>query len=132
MPQRAAPDADDLQVLSEQVTVLYDRGLYDQATPLAEKALALTERKSGSDSPEAASALEVLGILYYLQSRYPQAEMEYQRSIALRESLFGRSHPLLAASSGNLGLLYKAEGKYEQALRYTRGRTESWKQRKAR
>ena len=98
--------------LSEQVIKLYGEGRYDEALPLAERALALYEKALGSDHPHVATALSNLALLYAEKGDYAKAEPLYLRSLAIKEKAVGPDHPSVAISLNNLASLYFATGDY--------------------
>ena len=94
---------------------LYDRAQYEQAEPLYQRALAISEKALGPDHPSTAASLNNLALLYRSQGQYEQAEPLYQRALAIREKALGPDHPSTAASLNNLAELYRSQGQYEQA-----------------
>jgi tetratricopeptide (TPR) repeat protein len=94
---------------------LRDRGLYEQAEPLLQSALAISEQVLGSEHPDTARSLNDLGWLYYHQGKYEQAAFLYQRALVIREQVLGALHPETATTLNDLALLYENQGKYEQA-----------------
>ena len=94
---------------------LRDRGLYEQAEPLLQQALAIRELDLGTLHPETAIILNDLGWLYYLHGKYEQAETLLQQALAIREQELGPFHPETATTLNNLGWLYIQESRYAQA-----------------
>jgi tetratricopeptide (TPR) repeat protein len=94
---------------------LRQRGEYEQAEPLYQRALALRERMLGPEHTDTATSLNDLAVLYYSQGKYEQAEPLYQRALAIDEKAYGSDHPDVATDLSNLAFLYKNQGKYEQA-----------------
>jgi tetratricopeptide (TPR) repeat protein len=90
-------------------------GKYDQAEPLYQRDLAMTEKALGNDHPSVATTLNNLARLYESQGNNDQAERLYQRSLEIREKTLGNDHPKVASSLNNLATLYKSQGKYHQA-----------------
>jgi tetratricopeptide (TPR) repeat protein len=109
----AFPEAAHL--LNQAAGYLYDRGLYTEAEPLYQRALAIREQVLGANHPDTATSLNNLAELYRAQGKYEQAEPLYQRALAILEQVLGANHPHTATSLNNLAGLYDAQGKYEQA-----------------
>jgi DNA-binding NarL/FixJ family response regulator len=72
---------------------LYERGLYTEAEPLLERALAIRERVLGPEHPETGETLNNLARLYLQQGRYTEAEPLFQRALSIRERVLGPGHP---------------------------------------
>jgi tetratricopeptide (TPR) repeat protein/CHAT domain-containing protein len=111
----AQAQGEDLDALNRQVAELFQAGKYAQATPLAERALALTERRLGADHPQLAARLGDLALLYRAQGRYADAEPLYKRDLAITERAFGTDHPLVSATLINLAVTHTAQGRYAEA-----------------
>ncbi|QSJ20056.1 tetratricopeptide repeat protein [Nostoc sp. UHCC 0702] len=108
-------ELEEAKRLNQQVVQLYGEGKYSQAIPLAERALAITEKVLGAYHPDVATSLNSLAVLYREQGSYEKAEPLYLRSLAIREKVLGAYHPDVANSLNNLALLYNAQGSYEKA-----------------
>ncbi len=106
---------DDLDALNKQVESLYAQGKYAEATEIAKRALALTERKFGPDDTSLATSCDDLAELYRAQGRYAEAEPFYKRALSIREKALGPDHPNVAQSLNNLGFLYYSQGRYPEA-----------------
>ncbi len=85
-------------------------GLYEQAAPLLEKAVALKERGLGAMHPSLARSLNSLGWLYTSQGRYAQARPLHERALAIFEKNFGPDHTDVAWSRYYLGSLLLRTG----------------------
>ena len=107
---RAAGD-----LLGKLGSYLYDRGLYEEAEPLYQRSLAISEKALGPDHPEVAATLNNLAGLYRSQGRYEEAEPLYQRDLAISEKALGPDHPSVATTLNNLAGLYRSQGRYEEA-----------------
>ncbi len=94
---------------------LDDRGHYEQAEPLYQRALATFERVLGPEHPSTLSTVNSLVNLYAEQGKYEQAEPLYQRALATFERVLGPEHPSTLSIVNNLANLYAEQGKYEQA-----------------
>jgi tetratricopeptide (TPR) repeat protein len=101
-----AQGGDDLAALSEQVVQLSGQAKHADATPIAQRALALAERLYGPDHPETATSLDKLAELYYRQGRAAESEPLFKRALAIRE---------IAGPLKNLAALYLGQGRYAEA-----------------
>jgi CHAT domain-containing protein len=108
------------QTRRQDVTNLYGQGRYAEAIPAAQQNLAEAEKAKGRDSLEAASHLNLLGLLYYSVGDFNQAEPALRRALGIRERHLGDSHLDTAVTLNNLALVYEAMGKYSQAEPYYR------------
>jgi CHAT domain-containing protein/Tfp pilus assembly protein PilF len=110
-----AQGLDEAAALNQQVMQLYNQGLYSEAMPLAQRALAIQEKVLGPNHQSVANLLSNLAFLYVKQGRYAEAETLYKRSLAIRERALGSDDLDVAASLGNLAQLYKDRGRYADA-----------------
>jgi esterase/lipase superfamily enzyme/tetratricopeptide (TPR) repeat protein len=116
-PRKARPG--ETAMLNRQIAQLKAAGKYAEAIPLAQKALALAEKK-GATSPDVANALDTLASLYEAQNNYAEAEPLLKRSLAIREQAPGQ--PGVAASRERLAVSYDKLGRAADA-QATRGKT---------
>ncbi len=93
----------------------YNRGQYQEAEPLIQRALEIRERVLGPEHPDTAQSLNSLALLYWHQGKDEQAEPLIQRALAIYERVLGPEHPDTASSLNNLAILYREQGKDEQA-----------------
>ncbi len=112
----ATGDLNEATRLNEQVIRLYVEGRYDEAIPLAVRALAIREKSLGADHPSTATSLSNLALLYEAKGDYARAEPLYRRALAITEKVLGADHPDTSASLNNLAELYQAKGDYAQAV----------------
>ncbi|MDX6270948.1 MAG: hypothetical protein QOD28_2171 [Acidobacteriota bacterium] len=112
----AQPDElEEAKRLNRQVLALYEAGRYDEAVPLAERALAIREKAFGAQHLAVAQSLNSLAILYEAKSDYARAEPLYERALAIREKLMGAEHPEVASALNNLAGLNYVRGDYARA-----------------
>lgn len=90
-------------------------GLYDEAQPLLEEALAIRRRLFGDDSAEIVECLDNLASLYHDRGEYGRAEPLLVHALSIREAALGADHPHVAASLNNLAFLYHAWDKADRA-----------------
>ncbi len=106
--------------LTRQIYELYQLGHYNQAVPLAEKALTLFETAVGPEHPFVSSALNNLANLHMALGNYTQAEPLLKRSLAIDEHFFGPDHEETASGLNNLATLYYYLGDYGKAEKHHR------------
>lgn len=83
--QRQPPELVEADQLSAQVVDLYKEGKYDQALPLAQRALALRERALAPEDTAIADALANLAEIYMAKGKRKEAKSHFQRAIAIRD-----------------------------------------------
>ena len=108
-------DDDEFNLLNQQVQTLFKEGKYQEAIPLAEKAVELAKRVYGPEQLNTAKSLNNLSELYWAMGEYAKAEPLYQEALRICQKVFGPEHPNTAAILNNLALLYKDMGEYVKA-----------------
>jgi serine/threonine-protein kinase len=97
---------------------VYDQlGLYDQALPLLESALATRRRLHGEAHLDVAESLVGLGGVRWHKGEYEAARPLLEEGLKLRERLRGPEAPLVADSLHNLGNLLYSRGDYDTGQR---------------
>lgn len=102
------------RLLAEAVA-LRDKGRFDEALPLAERAVALREQASPVVPTALAEALDTLGFLQQAKGRHTQAIPLFERALALRETALGPEQPAVADVLLNLGGSFNETGDYARA-----------------
>ncbi|MBO0724184.1 MAG: tetratricopeptide repeat-containing protein, partial [Blastocatellia bacterium] len=90
-------------------------GKYDEALPLAERALEIRERLLRAEHLDVAAAITGLASIYTNKGEYVKAEPLYRRALDIREKALGKDHPDTAKSLNNLAILSHFQGKYVEA-----------------
>jgi tetratricopeptide (TPR) repeat protein len=115
---------DNLRVLNQRVYRLFEEGNYQEAIPIAERAVEVAKRDRGPEQVKTADALDNLGRLFTKIGEYAKAEPLYQEVLQIREKVLGPEHRDSTGSLNNLAELYedmgeyaKAEPLYQEALR---------------
>jgi len=106
--------AEALRLYNESVR-LSSQGKYNEAIPLAERALEIREKGLDPGHADVALALNALGELYYYKGDYALAESFFQRALAIREKVLGPDHPEVADLINNLAVLAKEKADYTKA-----------------
>ena len=118
--QTPQKELDDAVELSEQVDKLTRSARYDEAMPLAERALSFFERLAveneldDKDSRVSAALLN-LGRLLQVKEDYRRAEILYQRALKIREQALGQDHPDVARAINYIAGLHNERGDYAVA-----------------
>ena len=108
-------DDDEFNSLNRQVQTLFNQGKYQEAIPLAEKAVQLAKRVYGPEQPNTATSLDNLALLYQVMGEYAKAEPLYKEALRIKQKVLGPEHPDTATSLNNLASLYVAMGEYAKA-----------------
>jgi len=97
---------------------VYDSlGLYDQALPLLESALATRRKLLGEQHLDVAASLAALGTVQWHKGEFDTARASLEQALQLRERLLGPEAPLVADSLHNLGTVLWSQGAYDEAQR---------------
>lgn len=106
----AARASDEIEKLLHEAADLHAARRYEEAEPLAQRALALAERIYGTASPSADNALTYLGANYFARGRLFDAEGAWNRAVGVREKLHGAESLEVAFLLRNsLGPTYEAQ-----------------------
>jgi TonB family protein len=113
-PEQVA-DLAEAKRLSAEVVRLYNEKKYDDALPLAKRALEIRERVSGPAAEIVALALTNLAELYIAKHKYSDALATYQRVLPIYEKLFGPVSERTATTIESLALLRFIKGDFSEA-----------------
>ncbi|MEA5594721.1 CHAT domain-containing tetratricopeptide repeat protein [Rivularia sp. UHCC 0363] len=103
----------EAEKLNQRVVQLYQEGKYNEAIPLAERALAIAQKILG-EHPDVATSLNNLAGLYKVQGRYSEAELFYKKALEIRKRILGNEHPYVTDSLNGLATLYHYQGRYPE------------------
>ncbi|MGH7671003.1 MAG: tetratricopeptide repeat protein [Gemmatimonadaceae bacterium] len=103
------------QMLSTMGTVYRELGLYAEAQPLLEEALATRRRELPADDSLVQASLLELARLAQRQGRFAAAESLYKETLKSRERTVGPASPALAPVLSGLGGMYVTRGRYAEA-----------------
>jgi CHAT domain-containing protein/Tfp pilus assembly protein PilF len=116
---RVATDDDralyEARKLGSECVRLRGAAKYDDALPLAERALEIRQRVLGTNHRDVAAAISRLAQLYWDKGEYGKAEPLYERALAIWEKSPGPEHPDFAFGLVNFANLYQYKGDYEKA-----------------
>jgi len=93
-------------------------GLFDEAEPQLEAAVAASEEITGEDSPELADVLAELAELRRQQGDYDAAEALHREALAIRQAAYGGIHSAVAESLNDIGDVLLTRGDYPGAEEY--------------
>ncbi len=94
---------------------LWERGIFEQAEQLLQRALTMREQTLGPEDPDTAATLNHLANVARELGHFEQAEQFYQRALAIQERALGPEHPNLATTLYEIAYHYYVQGKYQQA-----------------
>jgi hypothetical protein len=103
-------DVADIQPLMDRAEQAAHSGDFAAAEEALRLAIELQERTLGASSPEVASTLNNLGIVYERLNRPTEAEACYRKSFAIAKAAFAGNHPLVETSATNLREFCDARG----------------------
>ena len=95
-------------------------GLYPQALPQMERALALCRRNLGDDHPHTLISIHNMGYLLQSMGKLAEAEPYYSEALESRRRLLGDDHPETLGSMGSMGYLLSSMGNLAESQPYFR------------
>ena len=114
LSEEASAQLDEARKLDDEWQKHYQTGRYSKAIPQAERAMALVQQATGTQSDRYARSTNSLGVLHEKASDLRKAEQYYLVALKLRKQLLGAEHPDYAQTVHNLGLLYEKMGRYRE------------------
>lgn len=93
---------------------------YDEARPLAERAIAWDSGHSGSQSVPVARDLEALAWANQMAGDYAPSDRQYQQALQIRIANQGRLHPKVSEDLNQLGASAYLQSNPDAAVRYWR------------
>ncbi|MGP0068029.1 MAG: tetratricopeptide repeat protein [Isosphaeraceae bacterium] len=94
----------------------YGLGLYDRATQLHARALAVRQAVLGPDHQDTLTTRDHLGNDHWCAGRYFEAVTWHQETLERREAVLGPEHPDTLTSRHNLGVAYRNAGRPAEAI----------------
>ena len=113
-PAVAATDAERVAVYHE-FRSLFDAHRYQEALPVAQRLVALTEEHYGDKALELVNPLTNLGTTYHRLGQHADAEKSYLRGIEILEAASSSTDRQLLRPLQGLGVTYVALGQYDDA-----------------
>ncbi len=111
----STPDQARLERLQKDVAAHYAKKRFREALPLANQALALSEKIYGRFHAKTAVSVEHLADLQRRLRRFAEAEPQYLRAIELYERALGKDDQKVATLLNNLALVYRDQRRYAEA-----------------
>jgi len=100
--------------------VLRLRGKTEEALPLALRAVKISTRLHGADSPNTGIALQIQAETQSARRQYAEAEALHLRALAIFQKAYGEKHFSTATSLHNVGAMLYAQDKNKEAEKYLR------------
>ena len=118
-----SPELQEATSLTESVVKLYNQRKYDEALPLAKRALEIREKLLPRTDPRISSSLTNLGEIYLARKDYKPAREAFQRLLQIQEEVFGPEDVNLSFTLDRLALLHfvarnsrETEAAYKRAV----------------
>jgi len=120
-PPDDLPELKEAAALTESVVKLFNEQKFDEALPLAKRALQIREKLLPGNDLRLATSLSFLGDLYIVKRDYGAATPILQRVLKIREEQFGPDDPRLLTTLDRLAALYRSRRDFDRAVpTYTR------------
>ena len=104
-PSSQTPELVESQELTAKVLKLYGEGQYDEALPLAKRALELREAALGRNHQDLVPLLLNLGEIYKAKQKLSDAHSSFERALQISEKAFGADDVRLAGILDRLAFL---------------------------
>lgn len=121
--EQESPELKEAAQLSDSVIKLVNQRKFDEALPLAKRALQIREKLLPHTDPHVTASLHRLGDLYLAKRDYDAARQIFERLLKSLEERFGPTAWNLGATLDRLAILYgldrdvrKAEQMYQRAV----------------
>ena len=103
------------RLLTNEATILAQRGEYKEALDRFERARASYEQSGRPNHPNVGTNLINIGLMHYRLGRPREAEPHLTRAVQILEATRGPEHPLVASALNNLGIALEHQGRTEEA-----------------
>lgn len=122
MVARSGGDPDQVaDLLTLRALMIFRAGRFDEARPIAERALAIREESFGPDFPDLGLSLNILGLILREQGDLEGALRILERGLELWQRVLGQEHPKVAQALNNVGRVLALQGDCEGATRAYEG-----------
>lgn len=98
------PDTEEVKKLNSQIDSLFREKNYDEALPLAKRALELRQGIPGLDKQLLANSINVIADIYRAKAEYDEAGEFYEKALKLLEAKWGSASKNLTRTIENLAL----------------------------
>ncbi len=114
--EQSNPDTLRLSLLIDKITIfLALNARYEEALPLAQKALDIKETIFGPNHLNVADALTLLAGQYLMSGRFEEAELLERKALGIYEAAHGPSHMQVAVHLDNLGAILVNANRFSDA-----------------
>jgi len=110
-----APELNEANELTKTVAKLYKEGKFDEALPLAKRALEIRERLLPATDQRVSLSLGYLGDVYMAKRDYGSAKKNFDRLLLLQEQRLGPTDVNVALTLDRLALLSYRDGESDKA-----------------
>jgi tetratricopeptide (TPR) repeat protein len=121
--EQESPELKEAIELTNLLVKLFNEGEYDEALPLAKRALQIREKLLPRTDQRVSNSLVNLAEVYLAKKDYDSAKQTFERTLPLQEERFGPTSEKLGPTLDRLAVLYhflgnmsKAEDMYQRAL----------------
>lgn len=114
LPQDS-PELKEATTLADSSVKLFNQGKYDQAIPMAKRALQIREKLLPRTDSRVVDSLSNLGEFYITMNDYKDAVEVFRRLLLSQEERFGAEHVNVANTLDRLANLYSAAGNAREA-----------------
>lgn len=115
MPVLALDALEELDALNAQVEDLMDESRYDEALPLANKALKIAQDQFPSGDLRLVGELNHLGLAFQAKENYTAARPIFEKALEITQQALGAEHENTVSCLNNLASLFYFQGDYERA-----------------
>lgn len=122
-PSQESPELQEAETLNQSAVKLYNEGKYNEALPLAKRALEIRDKLLPRSDPRISSSLTNLAEIYMAQKDYKPARQAFERLLQIQEELFGPEDVNIAFTLDRLAVLHyvarnprETEAAYKRAL----------------
>ena len=110
-----SPELNEATELTKSVAKLFKEGKFDEALPLAKRALEIRERLLPPNDQRVSLSLGYLGDVYMAKREYSSARKVFERLLPLQEERLGPTDVNLAFTLDRLALLSFRDGKSDKS-----------------
>lgn len=110
-----SPELKEATELTDSVIKLFNEKKFDEALPLAKRALQIREKLLAPTDPLVVTSLTYLGDLYVARRDSDAAKKIFERLLPIAEERFGPTDMTLAFTLDRLAVLYRREGSMSKA-----------------
>ncbi len=110
-----SPELVEASRLSAEVVKLYAEKKYDEALPLAKRALEVREKILGQEHELVGAALSNLASIYLVKKNYGESESLFQRVLIIYEKKYGKDALALCPILDNYATALLFKGKFKEA-----------------